>query len=174
LNAYSLSKKQFSEWGRIFSRQGGIRFLNVVLEHFYGPKEDESKFVSFVIKRLLDNASAIELTAGDQTRDFIYIEDVVQAYLLLLANVETFDMNFMEFEVGSGKEVTIRSIVEVIHRLTASDTMLKFGVLPYRESEKMNSCANIKSLLKLGWTPKVLLENGLAKTIAAEIEDLHR
>jgi nucleoside-diphosphate-sugar epimerase len=174
LNAYSLSKKQFSEWGRIFSRQGGICFLNVVLEHFYGPNEDDSKFVSFVIKKLLDHASAIEFTAGEQTRDFIYIEDVVQAYLLLLAKVERFDVNFMEFELGSGKEVTIRSLVEVIHRLTASDTILKFGVLPYREGEKMHSCADIQSLLNLGWTPKVLLENGLSKTIAAEIVDMHR
>jgi nucleoside-diphosphate-sugar epimerase len=168
LNGYSLSKKQFTDWGRLLAGQRQFRFLNLVLEHFYGPGEDGSRFVSFVIGRCLQGGSEIDLTAGEQTRDFIYVDDVVRAYLTLLAEVERVEARFVEFELGSGKAVSIRHLVETIQRLTESDARLNFGALPYRKGEQMHSCADIRALRQLGWSPRVSLLDGLEKTIAEE------
>jgi len=168
LNPYALSKGQFAEWGRYFSGQKKIRFLNLRLEHFYGPGDDQSKFTTHVIKSCLANVPELKLTLGEQQRDFIYIDDVVAAYSLLLDKRESFNEEFMEFEVGSGAAITIKKLVEMIHRLSASTTHLNFGAHPYRAGEAMFSQANLGALRALGWSCHCDIETGLKQVIDQE------
>lgn len=165
LNAYSLSKAQLVEWGRHLSQQKKIQFLNLRLEHFYGMGDDDSKFTTYVIKNCLLNVPELKLTLGEQKRDFIYIDDVVAAYLLLLENREKLTGWFLEFDVGSGEAVTIREFVELACRLTDSTTGLNFGARPYRSGEAMLSQANTGPLRQLGWRCGYTLEQGLKRVI---------
>lgn len=165
LNPYALSKEHFSEWGQYFARQKKIRFLNLKLEHFYGPGDDASKFVAHIVNSCLSNAPELKLTPGEQKRDFIYIDDVVAAYLLLLEKQKFLADGFVEIEIGSGEAVTIREVVEMIHRLTASTTSLNFGAQPYRAGEAMLSQANTSTLQAFGWQCRHSLEAGLMKVI---------
>lgn len=172
INAYALSKKQFSEWGKLAAESGRIRFVNVVLEHFYGPGDDDGKFVTHVIKSCRQGVPELKLTKGEQERDFIYIDDVVSAYLLLLENGSGAGLAFVEYPLGSGQTVSIRALVEMISRLTGSTTQLNFGALPYRQNEAMRSVADIGALERLGWKATTDLAAGLARTIAyQELED---
>lgn len=165
LNLYSLSKNQFLEWGKFFSMHNRIHFCNMRLEHFYGPGDDESKFTSFIIKSCLDNMPELELTLGEQKRDFIYIDDVVAAYIILLGKLGQFSEQYVEFDVGSGSAVSIREFVEGVYNLTKSRTRLMFGAIPYREGEVMLSRANVEPLRKLGWECRTSLKQGLIRVI---------
>lgn len=165
LNPYTLSKGQFSEWGKYFAHQEKIRFINLRLEHFYGAGDDDSKFTTHVINSCLANVPYLNLTLGEQRRDFIYIDDAVSAYLLLLKKRNSFQDWFIDFEVGSGVAVTIRQFVETVHSLTASTTRLNFGALPYRAGEAMLSQANTAALKLLGWQCRHELAEGLRMTI---------
>lgn len=165
LNAYSLSKYQFAEWGRFYARRQQIRFINLRLEHFFGPSDDDTKFTTHVIGSCVSNLPELKLTAGEQKRDFIYIDDVVAAYMLLLEKQGELGEWFAEFDVGSGKVAAIREFVELVHQLTGSKTNLSFGAYPYREGEVMLSRADVEPLQRLGWRCKVTLEEGLKKTI---------
>lgn len=165
LNAYSLSKRQFAEWGQHLSRQHITRFINLKLEHFYGEGDDDTKFTTHVINSCLMNVPELKLTLGEQKRDFIYINDVVSVYQLLLEKQELLSDWFVEFDVGSGEAVSIRKFVESVHKLTASKTHLNFGAQPYREGEKMFSQADTQSLQKLGWHCGHSLEQGLRLAI---------
>lgn len=168
LNHYALSKWQFTEWGQYFAQQKQIRFLNLKLEHFYGPSDSQSKFTTHIVNSCLANVPELKLTQGEQQRDFIYIDDVVAAYLLLLDKQESFGNGFIEFEVGSGVAVTIRQFVETVHRLTASTTRLNFGALPYRTGEAMFSQADTSALQALGWCCRYSIEAGLKVAIDEE------
>lgn len=168
LNLYALSKNQLLQWGKFFSMHEKIRFVNLMLEHFYGPDDDPTKFTTYVLNSCLNNASELKLTSGEQKRDFIYIDDVVSAYMTLLEEVYRVDSSFMEFEVGSGQSVTIREFVESVHRLADSKTHLKFGALPYREGEVMDSKADISSLSALGWKCHYDIVSGLQLVIDQE------
>lgn len=168
LNPYALSKGQFAEWGRYFAQQKKLRFLNLKLEHFYGPGDDKTKFTTHIIKGCLSNVPELKLTLGGQQRDFIYIDDVVAAYLLLLDKRGFFNEEFMEFEVGSGAAITIRQLVETVHRLTASTTLLNFGALPYRAGEVMFSQADTSALQALGWGCRYSIETGIKQVINQE------
>jgi len=82
INAYSLSKRQFREWLATFA--DATTAVNVPLEHFYGPGDDRTKFVSSMIGRMLSPDRSIALTGGDQLRDFIHVDDVVEAFVRIV------------------------------------------------------------------------------------------
>jgi len=173
INAYALSKKQFSEWGKLAADGGRIRFVNVVLEHFYGPGDDDGKFVTHVIKSCREGVPELKLTKGEQERDFIYIDDVVSAYQLLLEQQGCAEPAWAEYPLGSGETVFIRALVEMISRLTGSTTQLNFGALPYRQNEAMRSVADVGALEGLGWRTTMDLAAGLARTVAYQgLEDI--
>ena len=131
------------------------------LEHFYGPEDADSKFTTHVINSCLKNVPELKLTFGEQKRDFIYIDDVVSAYLIILEKIEEFQDFFNEFHVGSGAAVSIRDFVEKVHQITESQTHLAFGSIPYRTGEMMSSNANVEPLAELGWFCKTNLDQGL-------------
>lgn len=166
LAAYSLTKKHFLDWGREFSFEEKIQFINVKLEHLYGSFDNENKFSSYILRSCLNNVTELHLTPGDQKRDFIHINDVVSAYLLLLKQDDS--PWFKEYELGTGETATIRDFVEMIHRKSQSKTKLKFGAIPHRENEIMESKANNIELKKLGWRSEVNLEEGIEFILSDE------
>lgn len=168
LNPYALSKKQFREWGYYFANQQRIRFVNVVLEHFYGPGDAAAKFVTHVIRRCLGDEPELQLTAGTQQRDFIHIDDVIAAYLLLAHHESGAGPAFREYGLGSGATVAVRDLVTMIRDLTGASTHLDFGAVPLRQNEVMVSRADIAALRSLGWQPRISLAAGLAQTIEME------
>lgn len=164
---YSLSKKQFLDWLESYSN--GIITINIALGHFYGPSDDNYKFVSYIIHSFLSGVECIQLTKGHQKRDFIFIDDVISAFLLIIKNLSSFNNYMYRFEVGSNQPIEVREFVELVKRISKNNnTILDFGAIPYRANEAMSSDVNISELEKLGWKSKIPLEDGLARTINFE------
>lgn len=170
VSLYALTKHQFAQLGRSLTCQTGsqLRFVNVLLEHMYGPGDDTTKFTTHVLHTCHRNDPEIKLTAGEQRRDFIHIDDVVTAYSILVERRDELESN-LAIEVGSGIAPTVREFVETAHRLIGSTTKLRFGALPYRENEAMHCQADITRMIQLGWKPVYDLETGLKKTIEMEL-----
>jgi len=166
LNTYTISKKQFVEWLKELSDQ--INVVNLKLEHMYGPNDDLSKFTTWVVRNFLKNKGKMELTPGKQKRDFIYVNDVVDAYKILLNECLDRSLGFSEYEVGSGKTISIQDFVQTVKMLTNSKTKPIFGARPYRKNEIMYSEADTRKLLNLGWKPKYTLKEGLTEMIEME------
>ena len=124
LNYYSLSKKQFINWLSFYTNK--IRVFNLKLEHVYGEKDGTQKFISRVIDSFLCNREQIGLTEGKQIRDFIYVEDVVSAYMKILKKSTTFKKKYFEYSIGSGVPTTINEIVELIKKLNRKN--LRFDI----------------------------------------------
>jgi CDP-paratose synthetase len=161
LNGYALSKQQFSDWGRLIASGAELTFLDVRIEHFYGPGDDAVKFATHLAQAFLSGRTDYPLTLGEQERDFIYVDDVVGAYAALLARTTEMAPGYRRIGLGSGRPVTIRHFVEVLARLSGSLTRPLFGALPYRPHEVMRSCADVSELERLGWRPSVSLEDGI-------------
>lgn len=170
INFYALTKNEFTNFGKWFceNSQNKLNFLNIVCEHFYGEGEQDEKFIPSIIKKCLDNAEYIELTLGEQKRDFIYIDDLVNGLLLILSNLDQFTQ-FQSLEIGSGKPLKIRDVVEKIHILTNSKSILRFGAIPYRLNEIMESKVNLTQLKTLGWSPKIDFDTGIQKILGAMV-----
>jgi len=167
MNNYSLSKKHFVDWLRQHSDK--LRIINLKIEHMYGTKDDDSKFVAWLLSQLRNRVSEIELTSGKQKRDFIYISDVVSAFLTVLDKNKMLS-GFSEFEVGTGQTISVREFVESLLCFyqkydSKSQTKLLFGAIPYRKGEAMSVDVDIESLKRLGWQPKVSIDKGIDRII---------
>lgn len=167
VSTYSLSKKQFGEWLHAYSDE--IPAVNVVLEHFFGPGDDPTKFVTSVVRSLLRREPRLELTRGEQERDFVFIDDVTAAFELIAHAAATSGPGYREYQVGRGEPVRIRDFVELAARLSGNaETVLDFGARPYRPNEVMRIAADTAALRALGWRPAVSLEEGLRRMIDEE------
>jgi nucleoside-diphosphate-sugar epimerase len=162
LNKYSKTKYIFKDLLKTFTSH--IKIVNMKLEHIYGENDADTKFVTFIIKEILKKENKVDLTAGTQKRDFIYVQDVVSAYIAVLNNFDNLE-DYNEFEVGVGDSVSIKEFVESIKAICKSDIILNFGSLPMREGEFEESKANNEGLIKIGWRPKFDLISGLTKTL---------
>jgi len=164
---YTLSKRQFREWLQNLS--GRVAGINMSLEHFYGPGDDATKFVSSIIRSLLQSEPSIPLTAGLQTRDFIYIDDVVEAFLCVLRSLGHETEGYFQFEVGSGRSASIQDFVTAAKTACGNVvTHLAFGALPYRPNEPMEVSVDVAKLHALGWQARFDLPEGLRRTIEFE------
>ncbi|MCL2924530.1 MAG: NAD(P)-dependent oxidoreductase [Trichodesmium sp. MAG_R04] len=165
---YSLSKRQFQEWGKQLALTGKIKFINIRLEHIFGPFDSSHKFITYLIKQLLNNVPQLELTEAIQKRDFIYVDDVVSAYILLLNNSDKIMSDYEEYELGTGQAISLKDFIETAKAVANTQTELKFGALPLRKSEIMFSQANTQVLREIGWYPAKSLKDGLIQTIEEE------
>ncbi len=167
LSNYALSKAQFVDWLRVYSTK--MTCLNVALQHFYGAGDDPTKFTTFIVRSLLREEPRLKLTAGEQTRDFIHVDDVVRAMLTVLGAADGLGRGCFHYEVGTGAPIRVRDFVTLAAELAGNRcTALDFGALPYRRGEVMSIHTELGPLLGLGWSPRVGIREGLFEMIEAE------
>ena len=166
LRHYTLSKKQLAQWGNIWAEQTGRRFVNLVLQHPYGPGDRDDKFVPWIIDQCLQNAESIELTSGEQQKDFVYIDDVVDAFIVLHDQQRLLPTAFADVPCGSGVAIPLSQFIETVHSLSLSSSDLQFGALPNRAGEMQFSCADTTILSQLGWSASTSLKEGVQQTLA--------
>lgn len=134
-------------WGRIF-------FL-------YGPYENQFRVVPSIINALLRQQPA-PCTAGDQIRDYLFVEDVSDAFVRLLDSPVTGPVN-----IGSGKPVSIREIIRMIGTKIGHEDLIHYGQLPTSSSEAPFIVADNRRLRnEVGWTQHFDLDKGLDRTIS--------
>jgi nucleoside-diphosphate-sugar epimerase len=164
LSDYTLSKKQSLEWLKFLSKSSNCKVINMKIYHMFGKNDSSSKFIPFLIEKIKTNTPFLDLTPGLQTRDFIYVKDVITAFECVL-KYSLLEEDFQEFHVGTGKSHRIKDLACLIKEITSSKTKLIFGALPYREGEIMESNLESFGLTKIGWKPKFSLENALIDMI---------
>lgn len=166
---YSLSKKSLLNWLEKLAEN--LKIINVVLEHMYGPGDNPHKFVEqMIIKVGLEKVPKISLTHGHQRRDFIYIDDVVQAYMFLIEYGRSEDFRFKMFGLGTGTSIQIRDFVDQIKLMSGSQTHLGYGEIPYRPDEIMASQADNSELRDLGWSPIVNCHDGISRILRHHLD----
>jgi nucleoside-diphosphate-sugar epimerase len=165
LNNYTTSKRILE---RILeSLSTTIKIINLRLEHVYGENDAESKFVTSVLNQIIANKPEILLTEGAQKRDFVYIADVVDAYMCILKQ-NGLNNGYTLFEVGTGKSISVKEFVSKIAEVANTGSMLKFGAIPTYSGEILDSFANIAPLKKIGWQPKYSIEEAIQNIIKTE------
>jgi nucleoside-diphosphate-sugar epimerase len=136
----------------------------------YGPFEEPSRLIPTLIERCLDG-QPLKLVSRDTARDFIYVEDVVDAYLSLekLAQLSGEIIN-----IGTGVQSTVGDVVDAVLKHTGAQVECQWGAMPSRIWDAktwVSDCTKSKRLL--GWRPQTTLSDGLARTVAWTREQGH-
>lgn len=157
VNEYARTKYEFIKKAR--QAYPGLRLSNLIAEQFYGPHD--GTFLSFIINEIKKKVAHLPLTDGEQERDFVFYEDVINAIGALIDSPVEGD-----FPIGTGETLKIKEIVKLIAKeLGNTTTQLDFGKLEYREKEVMKSVADTRKLEALGWSAKYNFTQGLSKTL---------
>lgn len=141
----------------------GVRGMSVRVFQAYGPGEHEGRLIPTLL-RAAQTGESIELTSGEQKRDFIYVEDVVEGFLRLgLANVEWGEV----VNLATGRMTSVREFVQAAATvLPIPADHLKFGALPLPPEEMMHAGVSIARLEYLtGWSPPTDIADGIRKTV---------
>jgi nucleoside-diphosphate-sugar epimerase len=135
----------------------------VILRPFmtYGPGQHETKIVPHVINSLLQG-NAPSLSSGVWSADWVFVEDVIDAFLLAATRPR---IDGCSIDLGSGKLTSIREVVQLIVHLTNPEVGPKFGVLPDRPREQMRMADTEFARETLGWSASTSLDDGLAATV---------
>jgi nucleoside-diphosphate-sugar epimerase len=164
-DAYGVSKLAGGLMARTLSRAAGPETVHLRLFSVYGPGEDAERLVPRVL-RAVATQSPIDLTPGEQARDFVYVDDVVEAVALAAARP---GIDGAVLNVGTGVETTVRRLAETACTIAGADpALLRFGAQPYRRGERFRWVADPRRAeAVLGFRARTPLAEGLQRTLAA-------
>ena len=166
ISAYSASKASATHLVQSLHRTHGLPVIVLRPTLAYGPSQDDDMLVPRLIRSLLDGRR-FPMTAGAQTRDLIYVEDVVDA---AVKGAVAPAVEGKVFNIASGQPISIRELASLIATIVgpACHSLLGFGELPYRKGEAMKYWSNAdQAAAALHWRPRMLLREGLERTVAA-------
>jgi nucleoside-diphosphate-sugar epimerase len=164
VSPYSASKAAITCYARMFYNCFSLPVVVLRPSLVYGPGQTGNMLVPQVVSALLAGLP-VDTTEGRQTRDFLYVDDLVEA-MLRAATVPGIEGEVLN--VGSGQAVTVRQCIEQIEELTGRRGLVNYGARPYGRSEIWEYAPDISRARQvLGWQPATSLHSGLRRTISA-------
>jgi UDP-glucose 4-epimerase len=162
MSPYGIAKFSVEKYLDYYNNVLKIPSIVLRLANVYGPRQDpngEAGVVAIFCKKLLNNEEPVINGDGEQTRDYVFVEDVAKAHILALNKEKT-----GIFNVGTAKETSVNEIFNILKQAGNFDVKAKYG--PAKSGEQKRSCLDYSKIQeKLGWQPKVDITEGLRKTI---------
>ena len=157
LKAYTLAKKQFLEWLDIMPFKKSV--VSLRLQHVYGLNDSNTKFIPWLLNELQTSKDRISLSSGDQLRDFIYIKDVVNAYLCVIKNSSRLP-ECITVDVGSNVRISVKEAVLKCAKQVGRKPILGFGDIENKDEDSAQ--CNTQILTDLGWSPQYSFDDGIS------------
>jgi UDP-glucose 4-epimerase len=156
---YGLTKNLGEGYVRIFAEKSHSSWSSLALSNCYGPINDHGRGVIYEFVKSLKNLQAPKLFGSETTRDFVFVDDVVEAIKLAIVKPTNSRVN-----ISSGTETKLIDLYQKICKVLDSDIKpivqdAKFGEIA------RSSLSNRKAQDLLGWNPKYDLDSGLVKAI---------
>jgi UDP-glucose 4-epimerase len=165
---YATSKLAGEYYLAYYGRVHGLETVSLRLGNVYGPRQDphgEAGVVAIFCGRILAGQPLTIFGNGDQTRDYIYVSDVVSAVQLAATRElpPQAKLDSRAFNIGTGRGTSVNELAKRLQHAARSNVPV--GYAPERPGEQLKSFVSIKkAAAELGWRPEVSLDEGLALT----------
>ena len=162
LSPYGISKLAGEKYLAYYTNTMGLRHAIMRFGNVYGPRQEpegEAGVIAIFSKLMLDGGQPIINGTGKQTRDFVYVDDVVESLMV------TMDEDIQGiFNVGTGQEATVNECYGIIKELTNSSCKDLYGAA--KKGEQFRSVLDVRKLREgFDWEPQVSLAEGLKMTV---------
>jgi len=162
LSPYGVSKYCAEQYIEYFHRMYGLETVILRYANVYGPRQDpngEAGVVGIFARRILLGQSCIVYGDGEQTRDFVFVDDVARANMFAMQGP------LGTFNIGTGVETSLNQLLAAVESVVGHPVARDYA--PARAGEVQRIALNAeKARHELGWKPSVSLEDGLAQTLA--------
>ncbi len=163
LSPYGISKKVALEYLGYYERYRGVDWTALALANVYGPRQDptgEAGVVAIFATKMLAGEAPTIFGDGNQTRDYVFVDDTVHAFALAVERGSGKVLN-----IGTGIETSVNAIFRTLAALTGFEGHPASGPLPPGELRRIALDASAAAEA-LGWKPWTHLEDGLGETVA--------
>jgi len=161
VSPYGVSKLSFEKYLHYYQVEYGLEYVSLRYANVYGPRQShlgEAGVVAIFYDRLLSGKDAIINGDGKQTRDYVYVDDIVRVNLGAMGHDGS-----EVFNIGTGVETDVNTIFHMVRELSGSNQEEKHG--PAKPGEQTRSVITFdKAEKELGWKPEVTLKEGLRLT----------
>jgi UDP-glucose 4-epimerase len=162
LSPYGISKLSVEKYLYFYSVQYKLNYTILRYANIYGPRQNphgEAGVVAIFSTRLLNDEQPVINGSGEQTRDYVYVGDVVKANLFAL-----YDTDNNIYNVGTSIETNVNQLFHILNTVSGKNKEEKHG--PAAPGEQMRSVITSDKLFaRSGWRPSTPLEEGLARTV---------
>ena len=159
---YGVAKKAAGDYLHYYRQVRGLEYTSLAMANIYGPRQDahgEAGVVSIFAGKLLARERPMIFGDGSQTRDFVYVDDAVDAFVRSAEKGGGLLMN-----IGTGVETSVQQLYDVMARLTGFKEPARYD--PPRPGELQRSALDpSRAGIHLGWKPWTNLEQGVARTL---------
>ncbi|GAA4225358.1 nucleoside-diphosphate-sugar epimerase [Streptosporangium album] len=168
---YAVAKWAANGYARMFHHLWDIPVTTLRIGMVYGPgQRDTRKLVPYVTLSLL-RGEAPSLSSGTRQLDWVYVDDVVEAFLAVGRSAEAAGLSL---DIGTGTRTSIRDTVELLGRVIGSSLRPRYGALEDRRLDSARIADIAPAAEVLGWRPVTGLEEGLGLTAAWYADRLRR
>ena len=168
LSPYGVTKLAAEYYLNYYLTIHGLEYAAVRYSNVYGPRQDphgEAGVVAIFCERLLEGRPITIYGDGEQTRDYVFVGDVVAANMVLTDATlppPGGGIDARGFNVGTGVETSVNELARVA--MAAADRTVEVGYAPARPGELLHSSLDASRLRALGWAPRTSLHDGFART----------
>ncbi|MBI4744686.1 MAG: SDR family oxidoreductase [Actinobacteria bacterium] len=160
LSPYGTAKLSAEHYLYYYKANYGLNYIALRYSNVYGPRQDpygEAGVVAIFMNRIIKNMQPVINGDGKQTRDFVYVKDVVDA------NIKALNTGDGIFNIGTGVETSVNDLLGLIKDVSSAQIDEIYG--PAKTGEQIRSVIDSSKADKvLGWEPQISLRDGLAKT----------
>jgi UDP-glucose 4-epimerase len=164
---YGVSKLAAEQYLYYYATVHGLEYAALRYSNVFGPRQDphgEAGVVAIFSQKLIAGVPLTIFGDGAQTRDYVYVGDVVAANVLLsdVALEPPTSLDARAYNVGTGRETSVVELAEAL--MAVSGRRVELQHAPARPGELQHSCLDAGRLRALGWQPQGTLRDGLAHT----------
>ncbi len=160
LSPYAISKFTIEKYLNFYQKINGLNYVIIRPSNIYGPRQDpqgEAGVIAIFINNLLKNKQCF-INGGDQSRDFVYVGDVVSALIVAQKGKNE------TYNISTANDISITNLYEKIRKLANSNLTPEYK--PAVKGEVLKSQLSHKKIKEqLNWTPKMSLNDGIIETI---------
>ncbi len=158
---YAATKQAFEDILKYYIETTPLKVITLKLYDTYGP-DDSRKKLFYLLRKTANEQHPLDMSPGEQLIDLVYIDDVIDAYMVATNLFNSSDMlNKEEYAVSSGNLIKLKDLVQIYSEIIQKDIPINWGGRPYRNREMMIPWVTGKKLPK--WFPKVNIQDGIRR-----------
>lgn len=161
VNLYAATKQAFEDILKYYVEAANLKVTTLALFDTYGPADPRSKLISILWKTALSQ-EPIGMSPGEQLIDLVYIDDVIDAFMVATSAIESQQAGHCRYGVSSGSPVKLRDLANLFAQTTGLSLPITWGGRDYRPREVMVPWTAYAVLP--GWKSRVAFEDGILQT----------
>ncbi|MEE9213910.1 MAG: NAD-dependent epimerase/dehydratase family protein [Thermodesulfobacteriota bacterium] len=160
ISPYGISKFSIEKYLSYYNKIYGLNYTSLRYSNVYGPRQNplgEAGVIAIFCNKIITGEPCIVYGDGEQTRDYVYVEDVKRA------NIECILSPNDSYNIGTSIETSVNGLIEYLRKASGRDFEVIYEPARDGEVERI-SLNNNKAIKEINWTPNVMLEEGIKNT----------